>query len=164
MAQSLAVRGIDKSKILKDAIAAIRETGLISAGWKAAGVSEPMFWQYRRDDPKLEESVQSALRQGIRRNMERGHGITTTLLDEAEEAAPGTEGRDTRREALDWLSRFGVKMAQAKLPEYQRTVRVEGEITHKHELVSSVASDFLAGHRPELIECESETVEEDKGA
>jgi len=129
MGATLAARGTNRTQVAAQAIAAIKETGRISAGWEAAGIAERTFWMYRKEDPALEEAVQEALRQGLRRNLERGHSITTTLLDRAEDAPAGAEGRDDRREALDWVSRLGLRMAQAKLPEYRKETTATVSVT-----------------------------------
>ena len=143
-------------KVLRE----VRQRGAIIHACAAVGLDRRTWWKWCREDPALHKATQEALNDSLRDHLDAAQGVGHNLMTRALAGDPEAE--------RDYLGRYispvALRMAAARLPEYRKTVHIEGEITHKHELVSSVASDFLAGHRPELIECESETIEEDEGA
>jgi len=155
MGAQLTCRGQDRQAIATEVLAAIREKGAIIHACKAVGIARQTWWEWTREDPALLKASQEALDWSLRDHLDNAQGVGHVLM---ERALAGDKEAE-----LNYLTRYvapvALRMAAARLPEYRKTIHVEGEITHKHELVSSVASDFLAGHRPEMIECESETIE-----
>lgn len=151
MGATLAQRGDSVEAAKARAIVALGETGNFRLAALAAGVDERTLRRYRSEDPELEAAAQAALADNLRDTLERGQRMARGRMKYAESVeAEDRDAREARREALDWVSRCAIPIAKSKLPEMQRVVRHVGEVTHRHEVVSSLASDFLAGRRPEL--------------
>jgi hypothetical protein len=122
MGANLEARGLERTEVIARILAAIPGNGIMAA-CREGGVSHETWRSWCRADPALEQAAQAALDAGIRDNMDIGHGIGHSLLRQAIDG-----DRDTRREALDWLSRLILPMAKVRLADYKKEVVHSGSI------------------------------------
>jgi len=116
MGATLASRGLSRSDIVKRVLGAIPETGSIGAACKMAGISRTEWHRWRKQDPELARQTQAAMDRAIRDQLDTGRGIAARVIEAADEA----DDPKARRETLDWLARYTLPVAKARLPEYKK--------------------------------------------